>query len=106
MADTQEKKYKRMVGVSIAHTHTNIFKHFKYFLLQKLGDYMFRIDENRIIDATLNGNFARFINHSCEPNCMTEKIELHNETKIIVSALRAIKKNTEVLHRNIENIFN
>jgi histone-lysine N-methyltransferase SETD1 len=28
--------------------------------------YMFRIDHDRIVDATRTGNQARFINHSCE----------------------------------------
>lgn len=27
---------------------------------------MFRIDDYDVIDATLHGNAARFINHSCE----------------------------------------
>jgi histone-lysine N-methyltransferase SETD1 len=36
---------------------------------QKLGigdSYFFRIDDDAIIDATMKGNLARFINHSCE----------------------------------------
>lgn len=31
--------------------------------------YMFKVDEDKIIDATLFGNKARYINHSCNPNC-------------------------------------
>lgn len=27
---------------------------------------MFRIDDNLVIDATMKGNAARFINHSCD----------------------------------------
>lgn len=34
------------------------------------GDcYMFRIDLHWVIDATVAGSLARFINHSCNPNC-------------------------------------
>ncbi|KAI5147947.1 hypothetical protein ENBRE01_0007 [Enteropsectra breve] len=33
--------------------------------------YMFTINEDMIIDATLKGNKARYMNHSCNPNCMT-----------------------------------
>ena len=30
-----------------------------------IGCYMFRLDRDRIIDATFSGNAARYINHSC-----------------------------------------
>ncbi|PSC75269.1 Histone-lysine N-methyltransferase, H3 lysine-4 specific isoform A [Micractinium conductrix] len=33
--------------------------------------YMFRLDKQQVIDATRAGNAARYINHSCEPNCYT-----------------------------------
>lgn len=31
--------------------------------------YLLTLDERRVIDANIGGNAARFINHSCEPNC-------------------------------------
>ena len=33
--------------------------------------YMFAIDDDKIIDATKRGNLARYVNHSCKPNCYT-----------------------------------
>ena len=33
---------------------------------------MFRLDEMTVVDATTTGGPARFINHSCKPNCFTE----------------------------------
>ena len=30
---------------------------------------MFAIDDGIVIDAAVDGNEARFINHSCDPNC-------------------------------------
>ncbi|MBX9927695.1 MAG: SET domain-containing protein-lysine N-methyltransferase [Gemmatimonadaceae bacterium] len=31
--------------------------------------YLLTLDDTRVIDANVGGNAARFINHSCEPNC-------------------------------------
>ena len=31
--------------------------------------FLFAIDDDVVIDAALDGNAARFINHSCDPNC-------------------------------------
>ena len=34
--------------------------------------YLFAIDCDIVIDAAVNGNNARFINHSCRPNCWVQ----------------------------------
>ena len=40
-----------------------------YYIFQGIGCYMFRVDGTYVVDATMCGNAARFINHSCEvPN--------------------------------------
>ena len=39
------------------------------------GDcYMFRLDPECVLDATMRGNVARFINHCCTPNCYSKVI--------------------------------
>ncbi len=31
--------------------------------------FLFAIDDNIVVDAAVGGNHARFLNHSCAPNC-------------------------------------
>ena len=38
----------------------------KYYEGKGIGCYMFRIDDDDVVDATVHGNAARFINHSCD----------------------------------------
>ena len=57
---------------------------------------MFRLDENRVIDATLCGGLARYINHSCNPNCRTDTVEVERDLKIIIFANRSISRGEEV----------
>ena len=41
------------------------------------GCYMFRLDDDCIVDATCKGNQARFINHSCDPNCYAKIVSIY-----------------------------
>lgn len=49
-----------------------------------------------MIDATLAGGLARYINHSCNPNCVAEAVEIDRERKILIIANRKILKGEEV----------
>lgn len=31
---------------------------------------------HQILDATRKGNYSRYINHSCDPNCETQKVSI------------------------------
>lgn len=37
------------------------------------GHYCLNLDSGMVIDSYRMGNEARFINHSCEPNCEMQK---------------------------------
>lgn len=68
---------------------------------------MFRLDEERVVDATLSGGLARYINHSCNPNCVTEIVEVDREFRIIIFAKRRINRGEEVniIHKEMQTKF-
>lgn len=77
VADHREKRYERM-GIG--------------------SSYLFRIDEDTVVDATKMGNIARFINHSCSPNCIAKIITVEGEKKIVIYASRAIEEGEEITY--------
>ncbi|XVF47855.1 hypothetical protein PTKIN_Ptkin03bG0143900 [Pterospermum kingtungense] len=52
--------------------------------------YMCEIRKDFTIDATFKGNTSRFLNHSCDPNCVLEK-QVDGETRVGVFAARSIE---------------
>ncbi|KAI8841310.1 hypothetical protein BC829DRAFT_426029 [Chytridium lagenaria] len=62
------------------------------------SSYLFRVDQDTIIDATKTGNLARFINHCCDPNCNAKIICVENEKKIVIYANRDIKEGEEITY--------
>lgn len=59
----------------------------------RLGnEYIFHLDEETDLDGKVEWNTARFLNHSCEPNCEAELIE----GRIWIVALRNLKEGEEV----------
>ncbi len=55
---------------------------------------LFSVDDGMVIDATRDGNSARWINHSCAPNC---KIEEENH-RIFIEARRDIRPGEELAY--------
>ncbi|XP_044971195.1 uncharacterized protein LOC123431465 isoform X1 [Hordeum vulgare subsp. vulgare] len=58
--------------------------------------YFMALDGGEVIDACTKGNLGRFINHSCSPNCRTEKWMVNGEVCIGIFAMRNIKKGEEL----------
>ncbi|KAA0701545.1 Histone-lysine N-methyltransferase 2A [Triplophysa tibetana] len=60
--------------------------------------YMFRIDDYEVVDATMHGNAARFINHSCEPNCFSRVVSVDGQKHIVIFAMRKIYTGEELTY--------
>ncbi|KAL2610014.1 hypothetical protein R1flu_028587 [Riccia fluitans] len=58
--------------------------------------YFMTLNSTEVIDACSKGNLGRFINHSCEPNCKTEKWMVNGEVCIGLFAIRDIGEGEEV----------
>lgn len=56
--------------------------------------FLFVLDDDTVLDARFGGTDARFINHSCEPNCETVIERGH----IYIKAVTAIKPETELTY--------
>ncbi|XP_046742436.1 histone-lysine N-methyltransferase 2C-like isoform X3 [Diprion similis] len=70
----------------------------KQYEARNRGIYMFRLDEERVVDATLCGGLARYINHSCNPNCVAEIVEVERDLRIIIFAKRRISRGEELAY--------
>ncbi|QLL32788.1 hypothetical protein HG536_0D03100 [Torulaspora globosa] len=62
------------------------------------SSYLFRVDENTVIDATKKGGIARFINHCCDPSCTAKIIKVGGMKRIVIYALRDIAANEELTY--------
>ncbi|KAL8693338.1 MAG: hypothetical protein Q9218_001817 [Villophora microphyllina] len=71
----------------------------RQYLKSGIGSsYLFRIDDHNVIDATKRGGIARFINHSCTPNCTAKIITVDRSKRIVIYALRDIGQNEELTY--------
>ena len=54
--------------------------------------FFFSIDDKHVIDGNVNGNSARWINHSCKPNCEADE----KKGRVFIKALRNIQAGEEL----------
>jgi SET domain-containing protein len=64
--------------------------------------FLFTLNEHYIIDANQHGNSARWINHSCAPNCRALVEESASDDprkdKVVIETIRAIKPGEELTY--------
>ncbi|KAB0640954.1 SET domain-containing protein-lysine N-methyltransferase [Burkholderia stagnalis] len=56
--------------------------------------FYFALEEGGVIDGKVDGNSARWINHSCAPNCEAEELE----GRVYIHALRDIEPEEELFY--------
>jgi SET domain-containing protein len=55
--------------------------------------FLFELNDGRVIDAAVRGNAARWINHSCRPNCVPYE---NDEGRVFIEAKRTIRAGEEL----------
>lgn len=58
--------------------------------------YIMALDQNTYIDARKKGGIARYINHSCEPNCIVERWKVKGILRAGIFALKDIAVGEEL----------
>lgn len=56
--------------------------------------FLFSVNEAKVIDARYWGNDARYINHSCDPNCES----IIDGDQVFIKAIKAIKPDDELVY--------
>lgn len=56
--------------------------------------YLFEVNNRKTIDGRARENFARYINHSCKPNCQPEIVR----GRVFIDAVRAIRQGEELTY--------
>ncbi len=57
--------------------------------------FLFELNDGRVIDAGVRGNAARWINHSCKPNCVPYE---DDRCRVIIVARRTIRAGEELAY--------
>ena len=81
------KRIIEYVGPKLSKAKTEIELH-------KANYYIFTLDDDYDIDGSVDWNAARFINHSCQPNCEAEI----TRGRIWIYARRSIKAGEELTY--------
>ncbi|XP_007434210.1 histone-lysine N-methyltransferase SETD2 isoform X2 [Python bivittatus] len=58
--------------------------------------YFMALKNDEIIDATQKGNCSRFMNHSCEPNCETQKWTVNGQLRVGFFTTKLVSSGSEL----------
>ena len=62
--------------------------------LENPHTFLFTVDTRTVIDAAVDGNETRFINHACDPNC--EAVD--EDGRIFIEVIRRIRAGEELTY--------
>lgn len=68
--------------------------------------YCLKLDGGSVIDGHRMGGEARFVNHSCEPNCEMQKWSVNGLFRMALFALRKIQSDEELCYDYNFSLFN
>jgi hypothetical protein len=75
-------------------SHAEADRRYDDSTMKRHTTYLFVVNGRTVVDATSSGNEARFINHSCAPNCES----LIDGTRIFIEAIRTIEPGEELVY--------
>jgi uncharacterized protein len=64
----------------------------EYLYTEATHTFLFMLENNEVIDGSRNGNTARWINHSCEPNCEASE----EDGRVFIDARSDIEPGDEI----------
>jgi len=77
-----------------------VTKHYLPHLFNKYANerrlYIMALDNNIYLDARKRGGVARYINHSCEPNCVVERWKVRGHLRAAVMSIQDMVAGTEL----------
>jgi len=69
------------------------------------GKYLFTLNDTTVVDGKGRKNTARYINHSCRPNCEPEIEEDGKHERIVIRAKKKIKAGEELTYNYGKEYF-
>jgi SET domain-containing protein len=75
-------------------SHGEADERYKHKPVEDNHTFLFIVSRSTVIDGGANGNDARFINHSCDPNCES----LIEDRRVFIEAVRTIQPGDELTY--------
>ena len=80
------------VGERVSHSEAD--RRYEHKDADDAHTFLFIVDARTVIDAGVDGNEARFVNHACDPNCES----VIEDRRVFIEALRTIQPGEELTY--------